>query len=390
MAKHYASGDVNNQGMDPAALAAGFNMADVGDADTLKSLPSNVQGLYYLDEAKGVTSSFVSQMDAIKGAHNLFGVYLADEPDPSKVSAASLKAESDWIHANMPGVKTFIVADNQGSNTNPDFHNYYTQASTHIDLWGLDVYPFRTEIPGGGDVTEVDRTVAAAKSQIGITTDQIVPVFQAFGGGNFPDGDGGKWSMPTPSQEKALMAEWQKFAPNPAFDYAYSWQQQEGDNHLSADAALTDVFKGHNGGASVSSPTSPNPPPLTSPSNPTNGAGGDTSTNSDHHHQTHQAGGGHHAHQTPAASTGTSASPAGAHADSFAFQDLKGLNNASSTDHAGAAAATRSNTLGHHGVDMVGSSSSHETVSVTSHDGHTDHASVVHETPLVFQDHHLV
>ena len=386
MTKHYASGDVNNQGMDPAALAAGFNLADVGDADTLKSLPSGTQGLYFLNEAQGVTDSFVSQMNAIKGDSKLFGVYLADEPDPSSVSAASLKAESDWIHTNMPGVKTFIVADNQGSNTDPDFHNYYTQASTHIDLWGLDVYPFRTEV-SNGDVTEVDRTVAAAKSQIGITTSQIVPVFQAFGGGDYPDGDGGKWSLPTPQQEKALIAEWQKFAPNPVFDYAYSWDQQQGDNPLSKDAALIDVLKQHNAGQSSSSPSTPvtsNPTPVT-PSKPSGGQTGSSTTG--HHHRSHDNSA--HSAQKTADTTPAHSSSSADHTDTFVFKDLKGVGPSGNTNSAHATAHTLA-TPASAATDHVSAPGAGATTTAL-YDGHQDHLSQSHhDTHLAFQDHHLV
>lgn len=261
---HFASGNVTNQGFDPAAAAAGFNLADVGDADTLNALPEGVRGLYYLDEARGVTSDFIAQMNAIKGNPKLFAVYLADEPVPSEVSAADLRAESDWIHANMPGVKTFIVADNMGSNQEPNFNNYYTVDSTHIDLWGLDPYPVRSEM-ATPDYTEIDRTIIAAEKQIGVSAANIVPVFQAFGGVN--DGDNGQWVMPTVEQERAIINQFAKFVPNPVFDYTYSWMQQNGDTPLSASAALQQVLLEHNS-ATVGTPSTPVPPPPV-PSEPT-------------------------------------------------------------------------------------------------------------------------
>jgi hypothetical protein len=76
------------------------------------------------------------------GSSKVYGFYLADEPLPSATTAANLKAESDWIHANFPGVKTFIVQYNSGSDVAPQF--YYTPANTDIDLFGLDPYPVQT------------------------------------------------------------------------------------------------------------------------------------------------------------------------------------------------------------------------------------------------------
>lgn len=245
---HYAAGNVRNQRIDPAAAAAGFNLADVNDAETLKSLPDNVKGLYWLHEAKGVTPSFVAEMNAIKKDPDLFGVFLADEPYPDEIKASDLKAESDWIHKNMPGVKTFIVACNLGSEQNPNYKNAYTVENTHIDLWGIDPYPIRSEMKSP-DYGEIDRAIAAAQRDIGVSTKNIVPVFQAFG--DWKDGDGGEWTMPTPEQERTIMDRFAKYVPNPAFDFAYAWGKQEGDTPLSESTALQAVFKEHNTAAAT-------------------------------------------------------------------------------------------------------------------------------------------
>jgi hypothetical protein len=69
-----------------------------------------------------------------------------DEPDPTGrystlCPAANLKAEADWIHANDPGVKTFIIMMNLSSSKTPSFANSYNPANTDIDLFGLDRTP---------------------------------------------------------------------------------------------------------------------------------------------------------------------------------------------------------------------------------------------------------
>ena len=239
---HYASGNVGNQGFDPAAAAAGFNLADVQDPETLRALPEGVRGLYYLDQVTGVTPSFVAEMNAIRNDPDLFGVYLADEPDPSRVSAADLRAESDWIHANMPGVQTFVVADFTGSDSNPNYAGMgYTAENTHVDLWGIPIYPVQNG--GTPNLQWIDTAVRNAQAQIGITADRIVPVYQAFGGYS-----GGPWTLPTAAQEQAIIDAYARVVPNPAFDFAYSWNQQEGDTPLSQSPALQAVFAAHNAG----------------------------------------------------------------------------------------------------------------------------------------------
>lgn len=239
---HYAPENVRNGRFDPAAAAVGFNLADVSSPETLRSLPNGVKGLYWLNEAKGVTADFVREMKAIKGDPNLYAVYLADEPYTNEIKASDLKAESDWIHKNMPGVKTFIVACNMGSEKNPHFKNYYTVENTHIDLWGIDPYPIRSEMRRP-DYGEIDRIILAARKQIGVDAEDIVPVYQAFGG--VENGDGGEWMMPTAGQARTIIDRFEKYVPNPAFDFVYSWGRQDGNIPLSKSSELKAVFKQH-------------------------------------------------------------------------------------------------------------------------------------------------
>jgi hypothetical protein len=82
--------------------------------------------------------------------------------------------------------------------------------------------------------------VSAAEAT-GITLSQIVPVYQAFGGGQYTS-----YTMPTASQEQQLLSTWGSIVPSPAFDYAYSWGVQQGDMSLSGSTALQQVFAVHN------------------------------------------------------------------------------------------------------------------------------------------------
>jgi hypothetical protein len=217
--------------------------------DQLNALPAGVHGLVYLNMTDGVTQSFTNAVNQYAGNPNLYGFYLADEPDPTGqygtlVSAANLKAESDYIHAHVPGAKTFITMMNMGPSANPTYANTYNPANTHIDLFGLDPYPIRSDM-STPDYNMIDKAVAAAEAS-GIPQSAIVPVFQSFGGGNWADDSGGHYVMPTAAQEQTMMAHWAALVPNPAFDYAYAWGSQNGDTALGTSSALQSAFLQHN------------------------------------------------------------------------------------------------------------------------------------------------
>ncbi len=254
MTLHYTAGaNINAQGTYTPA-AAGFNLADVSSVDELNSLPANVKGMVYLDQGDGVTQSFIDALKPYVGNSKVYAFYLKDEPDPTGqyntlVTAANLKAESDYIHANFPGAKTFITMMNMGSSENPTFANTYNPANTHIDLFGIDPYPVRSDM-STVDYSMIDKAVAAAESA-GISVDHIVPVFQTFGGGNWADDSGGHYVMPTAAQEQTMLAHWAAAVPNPAFDYAYAWGSQNGDTALESSSALQSVFLQHNTGTST-------------------------------------------------------------------------------------------------------------------------------------------
>ncbi|WP_376705444.1 calcium-binding protein [Mesorhizobium sp. ISC25] len=241
---HYASG-----GSATEIATAGFNLADVQYVSLVNALPEGMKGLVYLNEHEGVTASFIEKMTPFLGNPNVFGFYLVDEPDPTGrwgtyATAENLKAESDWIHEHFPGAKTFITMMNMGSPTNPDFTNTYNPANTHIDYFGIDPYPVRT----GTDTVDydmIDRAVAAAVKS-GIPVSNIVPVYQAFGGGNWETSDGGRQVMPTPEQMQIMIDHWAALVPSPAFDYTYKWGTQNGDTALESSPELQAVFREHN------------------------------------------------------------------------------------------------------------------------------------------------
>jgi len=247
---HYApNGDISGSGAYlPGAL--GFNLADISASWVLAYLPKGVKALVWLGDCGGVTSSFQSQIHPFLGSSQVWGFYLMDEPSPSSCPAASLKAESDWIHANDPGAKSFIIEQNLSASYHPNYTGDYTPGNSDIDYYGLDPYPCRNDtypVPlDGCNFNYITLAVTAAENA-GIPQADIVPVYQAFGGGSYTDDGNGTYLLPTAAQEQQILSTWSGLTPSPAFDYAYSWGVQNGDTALSdAPASLQQVFAANN------------------------------------------------------------------------------------------------------------------------------------------------
>ena len=224
--------------------ADGFNLADVSTPAQLDTLPAGVHGLVYLGMCGGVQSSFTGAVQPFIGNTRLFGFYLMDEPDPTgkykeKCLAGNLKQESEWIHANVPGARTFIVLMNLGTPTAPDYTDTYNSANSGVELFGLDPYPCMKELHGC-DLAVIGGAVSAAEAS-GVTAEQIIPVYQAFGGGGYR-----AWTLPKAAQEEEILAAWGALTPTPVFDFAYSWGKQSSDHALVNTADLRAVFAAHN------------------------------------------------------------------------------------------------------------------------------------------------
>jgi hypothetical protein len=214
----------------------GFNLADVSSVAAADSLPSGVKALIWLGNPKGLTALFENTVNAAAHDAKVYGFYVADEPANSAI--VNLAKEDAYIALHAPGKMSFIVAENNGTPEHPSYA--VTPSNTGADLIGLDPYPVRPQFAGGIDLGVIDAAVHEAEA-IGWSLKQIVPVYQAFGGGGYSS-----WNMPTASQEWQILAEWGKLTPRPGFDYAYSWGQQSGDSALSNTASLRGVFAQHN------------------------------------------------------------------------------------------------------------------------------------------------
>ena len=236
-ALHYTAND--NFGAGGAYLPGrdGFNLADVGDKGALDALPAGVLGLVWLGDCSGATAAFRAQVDPFAGDHKLFGFYVTDEPDPSSCPARAIRAEDNWIHAHVRGAKTFAILQNLGADDSPDFRAY-TPDGTDLDLIGLDPYPVTSG--GSPDFHEIATYTAAAQAA-GWPVSRIVPVYQTFGGSS--EGD---WRLPSPEQERVMLADWAAATPTPVFDYAYSWGSQDGDIGLARSPALQALFAAKN------------------------------------------------------------------------------------------------------------------------------------------------
>ena len=245
--EHYTA-NVNFSGSTYMPGAAGFNLADVSSNSVTAALPAGVKGLEYIGSCDGATATFQSTIQTFVGDPNVFGFYLMDEPNPSSCSAANLKAESDWIHANDPGTYTFIIEEDLSSSNHPTYQGGYNPANSDIDLYGLDPYPCRSENPASAPCAYswLGLAVTAAESA-GIPLADVVPVYQAFGGGAWVDDGGGSYQLPTAAEEAAILATWGSLVPTPVFDYAYSWGSQNGDQPMAASPSLQSVFLARNG-----------------------------------------------------------------------------------------------------------------------------------------------
>jgi hypothetical protein len=227
---------------------AGFNLADVSDPGQLRDLPARVKGLIWVGLCSGADRKFLAAVRPYMGQAAVFGFYLMDDPDPriglAQCKPSSLRAEADWIHEHIPGTLTFIVLMNLSGAATPSFRGSYNPVNSHVDLYGIDPYPCRSELNGCSDVM-IQQYVAAAEA-CGIPRARMVPVYQSFGGGSWSDGDRGQYRLPTAAQLQAALAQWRALIPAPVFDYAYSWGVQRGDQALENSSDLQSVFLNHN------------------------------------------------------------------------------------------------------------------------------------------------
>ncbi|SEL48401.1 hypothetical protein [Streptacidiphilus jiangxiensis] len=248
-ALHYtANGNFDPSGAyTPGGL--GFNIADVSSPALLADLPAHVQALAYVGTCNGADATFRATVDAYRGLPNLFGFYLMDDADPTGrfgplCTAANLAAESDYVHTTLPGARTFVLLMNLSASTSPSFAGGYTPANSHVDLFGVDPYPCRTELHGC-DLDMIRRYVTSAQGS-GVPVADMVPVYQTFGLGGWADDGGGRYAVPSAAEMQQMLAVWATLVARPVFDYAYSWGVQRDDQALSGLPAVQRIVAQHN------------------------------------------------------------------------------------------------------------------------------------------------
>ena len=232
---------------------AGFNLADVSSPAQLDHLESGVRALVWVGQCNGADELFRMTVQPFLNNPKVLGFFLADDPDPRELALGklshpctpgNLKAESDWIHDNAPGAIAFITLMNLSSSRTPSFKNSYNPGNTHIDLFGIDPYPCRSEL-SGCDLDMINRYVAAALDW-GIPATRIVPLYQAFGGGAWDDGSGGQYLLPTAAEARMMLDRWRELIEAPEFEAVYSWGSQQGDAALEDAPELKAVFLAQN------------------------------------------------------------------------------------------------------------------------------------------------
>jgi hypothetical protein len=248
---HYSPNGNFDQGGAFLPASAGFNVADIADPSHLKTLPVGVRVLVWVGQCDGVSEKFRATVNPFLGDGRVFGYYLMDDPDPRSRFGLSppcpperLREESDWLHEHAPGTKTVIVLMNLSNARTPVYKSSYDPANSHVDLFGLCAYPCRTEF-GGCDRNLIRRYVSAS-DLAGIPRNQIIPIFQAFGGGLWRDDEGGTYIMPSPAEEIEIISQWRALIQTPVLDMAYSWGTQREDASLHDMPSLIEVFAIYN------------------------------------------------------------------------------------------------------------------------------------------------
>jgi hypothetical protein len=214
----YASNDLGHY----ARLAAlGFNTFDTGpDRKVIDALPGKAlvwDGGYLNSTCRFAISgtAFAATLAALADDPKVAGFYIADEPHLAQCPASprQLAARTALIHERIPRAFTMITIENGV----PAEYTGYAHVSDYV---GVDTYPCDVAHPRC-DLRLISHNVAAAKAA-GISTARMVAMIQAFGAEHAAQ-QVHNWILPTPGQERAILAEWDAVAPDRFGDYVYTW-----------------------------------------------------------------------------------------------------------------------------------------------------------------------
>jgi hypothetical protein len=227
----------------PQIVALGFNLVMITKEEAansvtiLNGLPAGTKGLVAWPGpgwCPGATPEFTNWAQEYAGNPKLYGFYLSDEPPFADCEPVNLKAEADWVHANMAGIKTLVVMQERKNISE------YTAYANGQDFLGLDPYPCWPAHPDYCDYQYINKVVNNAL-KAGVPKEKIIPVYQVFGGD-------GMFRMPTVDEQRKIFAAWASLIPNPAFDYAFAWKAygKIGWKTLKDSPELQEIFRAHN------------------------------------------------------------------------------------------------------------------------------------------------
>lgn len=236
--KHY----ITNLDGSRAPTKLGYDVFDVNaSARAIRSLPKGVLGLAYVGQKcpTPADAAFKRTVRKFADSRKLYGYYLSDEPHIADCprGPAALASRADFIRKVTDGrQKSFIVLSKD------EDYRSFRPARTHVDLVGLNPYPCSKANPTC-EYAQIGEEVRLA-TRAGIPLRKIVPVYQAFGQANVSDG---YYNLPTAKQMRRMLAEWDRWVPNPQLDYTYSWGNQGSSSNptLIDSPALQRVFQAH-------------------------------------------------------------------------------------------------------------------------------------------------
>lgn len=231
----------------PKLRELGYDLVDIKPAD-LAAIPQGAQAMLWVgnftcDDFELSFPDFTAAVRRLGKDPRVFGWYLSDEPDPGRCPevADEIRRRADFLRQHAPGQRSFISLTDWPMKP-------VAPKNTHVDLIGLDPYPCKggTTAKPQCDINAIDRMVLKADAA-GIPRAVIVPVFQTFGQA-CSNGDKQYW-LPSPDQLQAMLTRWDRLAPRPPLDIAYSWGHQAkwACPTLADSPALQTLLKTHNG-----------------------------------------------------------------------------------------------------------------------------------------------
>lgn len=203
----------------------GYDLVDVKPDDpSIAALPTGMQALLWVgdDECDRFTipfERFAAIVQRHAGNPKVYGYNLVDEPNPKECPdlVPELRRRVEHLKRHAPGQKSFISLTDW---------EMKPLAGIHADLIGLDPYPCKgaTRPRAQCDIRAIDRMVRMA-DDAGFPRSRVVPVFQTFGQ-SCSTGERQYW-LPTAAQMTAMLERWDRLAPRPPMDVAYSWGRQD-------------------------------------------------------------------------------------------------------------------------------------------------------------------